>query len=311
MQGTRTGVWLAAIAAALALLPAQAGEMCGGPCSFSAQFADGGSVGSPVGATITFGSGGSLVLGEGGSITLGEGGSVTPAPAEGAAPDMSAGGAVVLGPGGAISFGPGGSLVTGEAGGVSLPAESALDVTSAGAITLDSQSAVELGDIYSDGDVAVTSEGDVTIGAADSLPVNLTMPTGDSGASIAVTAGTFKMGALRGSGSFMITTNDGDVTVNEGAFEGGGEGGGESGGSSGGGSSSGSITLTTCNDGSACTYTTTTSESYNPGTYSGMDMAVIELSPAELPRGGGGAFSLSGSLLLLWLGLSGLGRRRR
>jgi hypothetical protein len=147
MRSTLMGLLLAAPATAIAAL-------CDGPCSFTMDFAGGGSVTTSAGATLTFGAGGSLVLGTGGSITLGTGGSITPAVDP---PDMSAGGTLVLGTGGEIQFGAGGSLGGGASGNIEVVDNSNVVVAGAASVTVDSAQSLHLGDLNAGGTVSVTA----------------------------------------------------------------------------------------------------------------------------------------------------------
>lgn len=193
---------------ALALLfaapAAVAVEMCGGPCSVSIGFPEGGSISAPGGATITFGTdGGLLELGDGGSLTLGDGGSVW---YQDGGPDnkMAYGGTVTLGPGGSITFGPGGALATSYLGGIAVADGAALDVLASGPVTIASVHAIGVGALDAGGSIHVTGSGDVSLGF-DAPPINFSTTAGSAPADITITGGEIRSGAISATDSIFIT----------------------------------------------------------------------------------------------------------
>ena len=289
-------LWLFATASSAA------GLCDGAPCSIALDFASGGSIAAPQGATLAFGPGGSLVLGTDGVITLGEGGSITPENA-----DMSSGGSIVLGPGGGIQFGEGGALATGEQGGIEVPTDGSFDVDSVTSVAVQSEHSVHLGTLHTEGSIEMTAYGNMRDADA-STPIHFTTPAGNAEATIRVTSGgdlTWKN--IQGPPE-SITLTAGTIEVTDegndwGTYQGGDSGPTESCDSA----QSGSVQFSSSNSGSyySCSYSQSIDGS--------LELSELTLmgpfAPAQ--RGGGGAFGLSGSLLGLWLGLSGLGRRRR
>jgi fibronectin-binding autotransporter adhesin len=276
-------------AAALAAPAAMAVDLCDGPCAVSMDFPAGGSITATDSATLTFASEGALLLlGEGGAVTPGEGGST--GYLEGGPADMSQGGTINLGPGGAIRFGPGGSLATGAGG--SIVAQGPLQVDSAKAVVIDSPQNVHLGDLASDGDIAMSSGGDIE-GCDASNPVPVAMIVDDPQTTLAVTAaGEISMGSFSGNPTVDIRSDGGNITlcIAEGGFQ-------PDEGSGGSGEGSGGIVVDSGGGSTSCT---------------GCDANLVVVDPigpaVEAREGDSGGL---GASLLLVLGFGAWMRRRR